>query len=911
MRRIAAVALALTAFTASLGAWKSVVHVHLAMMVRADALDDGRVTIYEMDYANGRFATDAAGTRKIIGTYPVNPVLLEAIRRYPQQFKAGALGPDAFPDILTGQTGIHPDNSARGHADSDDWLKLVWREALKVPSQQVRAFAVGFLTHAAGDLYGHTFVNNYSGGPFAIGENALKHIVLENYIDKRTPIDGPDFWDFSIEGVEGFLYRQLVVGPLIPPASATDIADHPTYFFNYALPRIFINLKGFVNSMHTACSAEVSRLGRQISRDLSDANACKVSDPPRAAALTARAAEQKIEKTAAEAADAYLMAWIRDIEAGQRAWPAFGHDLAKAALFNPGGFDSQGVSDACRNYYNHHLLSMLGAPDVVGEKRAFMKKVRDYIDSTIPDWLEEIIHFLRTDFEMYIVEKAWGLTLEMLTWPEVHFDPVMNNGLTDNKGERITLRDFNRNVLKIDDAAFFTRKTYDWTDIPAMVNSVTMMKLLLLSREGLQRLIDDLEQKGYTSNGFSPLLMPGPDDVPAVLGFMASLDDDNQWCRGPKMLFARDGCAYRRLFMRQTGEDVPSSLEACELAADGSVTQAPFPRPIASGHGSPMSAVIEASGMFRMWGNILKGGLHKRFPGEEALRERFPQFADPVAVSVGDDDFLALCRDGTVWTWGLHLLPAFGSWIPVRRYTPQRVPHLESITMIAAGHSHRLALRSNGTVWSWGDYDQVGQLGQGPGYHSGQTPRRVRGIGGIVFISAGRSSSLAVDSRGEVYKWGFLGEAGRLFANLPEKVPGLADVIAVDAGDDHSLALKKDGTVWAWGSNKYMQLGDGTTADRTQAVQVQGVDRVQAIAAGRHFSAALKNDGTVWVWGRGDHRELWSVGMPVRIKAPTKAEGLPPIIDLDAGPFHVVALDRDGNIWEWGHTWVEPRKYSK
>jgi len=137
---------------------------------------------------------------------------------------------------------------------------------------------------------------------------------------------------------------------------------------------------------------------------------------------------------------------------------------------------------------------MLGAPDVLGDSLAAMKIVKDYIDSYIPDWFKEIIHFLRTDFELYLLEKTWSLAWEMLKWPEVHFDLVLNNNLTDNPGERISLRDFNRNVLKINDTAFFTREKFDWIEIPAMANSVTMMKLLMLSREGVGRLIDDLER---------------------------------------------------------------------------------------------------------------------------------------------------------------------------------------------------------------------------------------------------------------------------------------------------------------------------------------------------------------------------------------------------------------------------------
>jgi hypothetical protein len=54
----------------------------------------------------------------------------------------------------------------------------------------INAFAVGYLTHAAGDMFGHTFVNNFTDGDFAIlppdgPENAIKHVILEGYVDKR------------------------------------------------------------------------------------------------------------------------------------------------------------------------------------------------------------------------------------------------------------------------------------------------------------------------------------------------------------------------------------------------------------------------------------------------------------------------------------------------------------------------------------------------------------------------------------------------------------------------------------------------------------------------------------------------------------------------------------------------------
>ena len=43
---------------------------------------------------------------------------------------------------------------------------------------------------------------------------------------------------------------------------------------------------------------------------------------------------------------------------------------------------------------------------------------------------------------------------------------------------------------------------------------------------------------------------------------------------------------------------------------------------------------------------------------------------------------------------------------------------------------------------------------------------------------------------------------------------------AISAGKSHSMVLKADGTVWATGSNKYGQLGDGTTSNMANFVKV-------------------------------------------------------------------------------------------
>ncbi len=113
--------------------------------------------------------------------YPVDDEIADAIRSYPGSFAAGAIGPDGFPDILFGQSIMHPDLRCDYTSDNDgdcntlsnkksysyDWLKLLYDNAQTETGESRKnalAFLYGFLIHAAGDMWSHTFVNQYAGG---------------------------------------------------------------------------------------------------------------------------------------------------------------------------------------------------------------------------------------------------------------------------------------------------------------------------------------------------------------------------------------------------------------------------------------------------------------------------------------------------------------------------------------------------------------------------------------------------------------------------------------------------------------------------------------------------------------------------------------------------------------------------
>ncbi len=108
-------------------------------------------------------------------------------------------------------------------------------------------------------------------------------------------------------------------------------------------------------------------------------------------------------------------------------------------------------------------------------------------------------------------------------------------------------------------------------------------------------------------------------------------------------------------------------------------------------------------------------------------------------------------------------------------------------------------------------------------------------------------------------------------------------------------------TLWAWGNNAFVQLGDGTTADKTTPNQEStGATDWSAISTGAYHTVAQKSDGTLWAWGY-NYRGQLSDGTTVDKHNPTQeSTGAADWSAIAAGLSHTVALKSDGALWAWG-----------
>lgn len=186
-------------------AWKLTTHNYSANLL-----------IEEMKANNGKLEVYPYGKFKVPDEF------YNAIMNYPDAFRAGSLGPDVYPEMITGQSNIHP--MVNG-VTSGQWFDLLVEEYQKMPSsdrkQKVLAFILGYGVHYSGDLFGHTYVNEWTGGAFpdiadaakseSKTNNIVRHIILESYIDKMVADEYKSGSKIGIDAPIDFVKESLIV----------------------------------------------------------------------------------------------------------------------------------------------------------------------------------------------------------------------------------------------------------------------------------------------------------------------------------------------------------------------------------------------------------------------------------------------------------------------------------------------------------------------------------------------------------------------------------------------------------------------------------------------------------------------------------------------------------------------------
>ncbi len=241
-------------------------------------------------------------------------------------------------------------------------------------------------------------------------------------------------------------------------------------------------------------------------------------------------------------------------------------------------------------------------------------------------------------------------------------------------------------------------------------------------------------------------------------------------------------------------------------------------------------------------------------------------------IETGENHSLAIDTDGNLWIWGYNSVGQLGDGTAENRTEPVQVT-IDSkpdakFTQIAAGSHHSLAIDTEGNLWAWG-YNSDGQLGDGTKEDKNkpiQVTIESKPNAKFTQIAAGRSHSLAVDTEGNLWAWGS-NDAGRLGNGTtvqqtkPVQITGIQGSIKQIEAGFHSLALDEDGNLWGWGHNFYGELGNGTTENNVltpQKITVKSNESIKfsKIAAGMTCTFAIDTDGNLWATGQNQNGQI-------------------------------------------------------
>ena len=217
---------------------------------------------------------------------------------------------------------------------------------------------------------------------------------------------------------------------------------------------------------------------------------------------------------------------------------------------------------------------------------------------------------------------------------------------------------------------------------------------------------------------------------------------------------------------------------------------------------------------------------------------------------------------------------------------------------IAAGVQHSLAIQSDGSLWSWG-FNIYGELGDGSTEWRGY-PRRIKA--NVVSVAAS-FHSLAITSDGGLWAWGAnhdgqIGDGTTQERLIPVRV--MDDVIQVAAGAFHTMAIRADGSLWAWGCNRYGQLGNGTVMNQRAPVRI--MENVAQVSAGEAHTMALRTDGSLYAWGANESGQLGVFSDDWMLDTPTRV--MENIAQVSAGRMHTMAITVNGSLYTWGNNWT-------
>jgi hypothetical protein len=299
------------------------------------------------------------------GWFAVDPEVYAAITAYPKAFRAGAIGPDGYPDMYVGQAYIHPAPTAAGGGTyTDEWLQQQWENVVKMPPgkarQEALAFVMGYFVHAAGDMWGHDYINDLSGGEFPALPDAranielqsiiVRHNVTESYIDKAIPYTYTDPYSeyMKIAAPQDFVVNSLLTN------GGVDKGINPLLYKSTTVPY-------HLRAMYATRAWVSDKIG-----------------------LVTKYGPLWW----------YLTEWRDDVDDAIRGWASYNEQFAQAMLIG----DTDAAALALNEWAIHHGIKLGPFPDIVSYMVGNAADQGRKMAEDIPTWITDLISGLKEDY---------------------------------------------------------------------------------------------------------------------------------------------------------------------------------------------------------------------------------------------------------------------------------------------------------------------------------------------------------------------------------------------------------------------------------------------------------------------------------------------------------------------------------
>jgi len=329
---------------------------------------------------------------------------------------------------------------------------------------------------------------------------------------------------------------------------------------------------------------------------------------------------------------------------------------------------------------------------------------------------------------------------------------------------------------------------------------------------------------------------------------------------------------------------------------------------------------LKTDGTLWTWGRNAKGELGNNDVNLNSVSSPVQTVAagtnwKSLATGVGNGangSIAAIKNDGTLYVWGDNTYGQLGVGDTIDRSSPvQTIAGGTNWLQVASGAGFMGAVKTDGTLWTWG-WNGQGGLGLNDRTNRSSPVQTVDGRDNWLQISAsgaGIGAMAYIPSVGRLYGWGYnpqgpVGDGTTTNRPNPIEISGGGRTWQyISAGYNTRGAIKTDNTLWMWGQNSYGHLGNNSTNDSYTPIQISGTTW-NVISVGRDITGAIKTDGTLWMWGFGISGQLGNndtvhKSSPVQIYG-----GGTNWASVVAGRRHSAAIKTDGTLWMWGENSV-------